>query len=122
MLVLLQISQFRSFGESEFSALCLPQSALLVGLKIIHEKNLRVSLCCQELFHKILSEFLRPLRDVGTERVSPVLSSLQHVNLTQVLDDAEFLVLGVDEIDPSQFSCVIKMEPFHWTTFASPSA
>ena len=33
--------------------------------------------------------------------------------LTRVLDGIlEFLVLPVDEIDPSQFSCVIQMEPF----------
>ena len=58
------------------------------------------------VIHEIFSEFLQPLRDVGTQRVSPfyrgfifilvlgfwlawvttglaVLSSLQHVNLTQ---------------------------------------
>ena len=34
----------------------------------------------------------------------------------------KFRILRVDEIDPSQFSCVFQMELFIQTTFASPSA
>ena len=34
----------------------------------------------------------------------------------------KFLVLRVEEIDPSQFSCLFQMKFFHSTTFASPSA
>ena len=43
--------------------------------------------------------------------------------LTLVLDGFfEFRILGVEEIDSPQFSWVFKMELFHLTTFASPSA
>ena len=43
--------------------------------------------------------------------------------LTSILDGFfEFLILRVNEIDPSQFSCVFKMELFHSTIFAPPSA
>ena len=41
---------------------------------MVHEKNSRVSLCVQELFHpQDLSEFLQPFRYVGMIRVSPYL-------------------------------------------------
>ena len=43
--------------------------------------------------------------------------------LASILDGFfEFLILRVDEIDPSQFSCAIELKFFHVTTFASPSA
>ena len=49
------------------------------ALKIVHEQNWRVSLCVQELFHPPdFSEFLQPLRDIGTQR--RWLSSKQRVS------------------------------------------
>ena len=42
--------------------------------KMIHEKNWRVSLCVQELYHsRDCSEFLQPFRYVGIIQVAPFL-------------------------------------------------
>ena len=55
---------------------------------MVHEKNSRVSLCVQELFHPqdSLSEFLQPFRYVGIIRVSP--------NLFVILFLGGFLLSG----------------------------
>ena len=70
ILVLWQISQFRSSGKW-VSTLCLPKSSLLldVGSK---DGSWEEELACESL-HKIFSEFLQPFRYVGMTRVSPFL-------------------------------------------------
>ena len=50
-LVLWQISQFRSFGKWEKTLRAYQNPHFSLVLKKVHEKNSRVSLCVQELFH-----------------------------------------------------------------------
>ena len=74
ILVLWQISQFRSFGNW-VSTLCSPKSTPLIG----SEDGSWEELACESVFrnsfiHKILSDFLQPLWYVGIIRVSPYLS------------------------------------------------
>ena len=111
ILVLWQISQFRSLGKWIFS-LCLPKSTLLEGVD--SKDGSWEELACESLrsrtliIHEIFSEFLQPFQYVGMQQVSPFwivvvvciwfwifgwfgqrvshVLSFQHVYLTQKLE------------------------------------
>ena len=74
ILVLWQISQFRSLGKWILT-LCLPKSTLLVGSKDNpwEEFACESSVFRNSVIHKILSEFLQPFWYVGMTQVSPFL-------------------------------------------------
>ena len=116
ILVLWQISQFRSLGKW-VSTLCLPQilTSLGCGLQryFIRRTGMWVSVFRNSFIHKIFSEFLQPLRDFRTQRRSTWVGKQRVSGFYRGFLFIWFYVFLVGLGAPDRFGSKQRVSPFY---------